>query len=137
MTRETVTQHPAQEQTMTMTASIETQTQVECVHLSDGKLIRLAGSVGDDELSSLRDALLTPLPHGCRDVVVDAGDLTSITDDALAVLVAAPMWADTEGGRFFLSRSSAALDETLRDLGLVDLLPRLGPTMPKPRRSRD
>jgi anti-anti-sigma regulatory factor len=111
--------------TMTMTASIESETRVDCVHLADGKIVRLAGALDGDDVASVRKALLTPLPHGCTDVVVDAGLVTAISDDVVAVLIAAPVWAETEGGRFFLSQSSSALDETLEELDLVDLLPRL------------
>lgn len=111
---------------MTMTASIDTTSQVDCVHLADGKIVRLAGPIGTDDVTALRQVLLAPLDHGCRDVVVDAGHVTSISDEAVAVLIAAPVWAETEGGRFFLSQSSPALDAALRELDLVDLLPRLG-----------
>jgi anti-anti-sigma regulatory factor len=111
---------------MTMTASIDRTVQVDCVHLADGKLVRLAGAIGADDVAALRGALLAPLDHGCRDVVVDAGHVSGISDEAVAVLIAAPVWVDTEGGRFLLAASSPALDAALRELDLVDLLPRLG-----------
>lgn len=99
---------------------------VQCSHLSDGKLVRLSGVIGEDELAGLRLALLTPLPDGCRDVVVDAGDVEEIDDAAVAVLVAAHDWSERFGARLLLSRSADALDRVLDELDMAELLPRLG-----------
>src|SRR3954465_8897418 len=110
---------------MTTTAPVATQTPVDCVQLADGKLVRLAGRIGPDEVSALRRALLTPLVRRCRDLVVDAGQVESMTDDAVAVLLAATEWVAVDGGRFLLSCASPELEATLRELGIEGLLPRL------------
>ena len=121
------------------TATLEATGHVDCVHLADGLLVRLSGTLAGSELPHLRDALLTPLEDGCRDVVVDAGQLTGINDDALAVLLAARVWAEDHGARMLLSRSAPALESTLEELEITGALPRLGslretPTaMPAPR----
>ena len=120
---------------MTVDAVLETEGQVSCSHLADGKLVRLSGAMSADHVSQLRLALLMPLPQGCRDVVVDAGDVTHVDDDVLGVLLAAPAWAGDHGGRMLLSRSSAALDEVLTELDLMDDLPRLRPLGRRPRAS--
>jgi anti-anti-sigma regulatory factor len=127
---------------MTMTAFVETEVRVDCVHLSDGKVVRLTGALGPDDVVELRETLLMPLEHGCTDVVVDAGRVTAISDEVVAVLIAAPVWVETQGGRFLLSASSPAFDQTLEELDFVDLLPRLGGSaararVPSPRRSQD
>lgn len=127
---------------MTMTAFVETEVRVDCVHLADGKIVRLSGALGVDDLADLREKLLMPLEHGCKDVVVDAGRITAISDEVVAVLIAAPVWVETQGGRFLLSASSPAFDSTLEELDFVDLLPRLGQsapwaTVPAPRGPRD
>jgi anti-anti-sigma regulatory factor len=59
-------------------------------------------------------------------VVVDAGDVTSIDDDALAVLLAARIWAEDHGARMMLSRTAPALESTLEELAITGALPRLG-----------
>jgi anti-anti-sigma factor len=118
---------------MTMTAFVETEIRVDCVHLADGKIVRLTGDLGPDTAAEVRDALLMPLEHGCRDVVVDAGRVTAISDEVVAVLIAAPVWVETQGGRFLLSASSPQVDETLQELDVVELLPRLGESRPRAR----
>jgi anti-anti-sigma regulatory factor len=115
---------------MTMTAFVETEVRVDCVQLADGKIVRLMGALGPDDITDLREVLLMPLQHGCKDVVVDAGRVTAISDEAVAVLIAAPVWVETQGGRFLLSASSPSFDRTLEELDLVDLLPRLGESAP-------
>lgn len=127
---------------MTMTAFVETEVRVDCVHLADGKIVRLTGALGPDDLVHLREVLLMPLQHGCKDVVVDAGRVTAISDEVVAVLIAAPVWVETQGARFLLSASSPAVDQTLEELDFVDLLPRLGESapwarVPSPRRPQD
>jgi anti-anti-sigma regulatory factor len=116
---------------------------VQCSHLADGKLVRLAGQLADGALVGLRLALLSPLPDGCRDVVVDAGDVEAIDDTAVAILVAAREWSAIYGARLLLSRSAPALDRALDELDLVDQLPRLGARpgraadLPAPRPAAD
>lgn len=109
------------------TATTEATGEVDRVHLADGVLVRLAGALGEAQLPRLRHALLTPLAHDCRDVVVDAADLTAIDDCALAVLLAGRVWAEDNGTRFLLSRSGAPLEDCLAELDLADALPRLTP----------
>ena len=130
---------------MTVDAVLETEGRVSCSHLADGKVVRLSGAIGGRHASQLRLALLMPLPEGCRDVVVDAGEVTHVDDEALSILLAAPAWAGDHGGRMLLSRSAAALDEILDELDLMDDLPRLRPLaraskrtlMPVPRTAGD
>lgn len=105
---------------------METAGAVNCVHLADGKLVQLSGRIGQQELASMRLALLMPLPDDCRDVVVDAGEVEDVDDAAVAVLVAARDWAVTAGARLLLSRSAPALDRVLDELDMTDEIPRLG-----------
>ena len=108
---------------------------MQCTHLADGKLVRLAGHLGEPELPALRLALLMPMADECRDLVIDAGDIESIDDSAVAILIAAREWADSHGVRLRLSRSSLTFDLALVELDLVDLLPRLaalGTSDPQP-----
>ena len=107
------------------TATLEATGHVDCVHLADGLLVRLGGTLTVSELPELRHALLTPLDDGCRDVVVDAGDVTGINDEALAVLLAARVWAEDHGARMLLSRTAPALQSTLEELAITGALPRL------------
>jgi anti-anti-sigma regulatory factor len=118
---------------MTMTAFVETEVKVDCVQLADGKIVRLTGVLGPEDVVDVRDVLLMPLEHGVTDVVVDAGRVTSISDEVVAVLIAAPVWIETQGGRFLLSASSPSFDRTLEELDFVDLLPRLGASAPRTR----
>ena len=110
---------------MTVTMMIETTGRVSSTHLADGKLVRLQGSLGESELAALRLALLTPLADECHDVVIDAGEVTDVTDEAVAILVAARDWAEFSGARLLLSRSAPALDRVLAELALSEALPRL------------
>jgi anti-anti-sigma regulatory factor len=98
---------------------------VSCVHLADGKLVQLAGRLGHAELPALRLALLTPLFDECRDIVVDAGEVDYVEDEAIAVLIAAEEWATYAGARLLLSRSAPAFEQALLDLDLADRIPRL------------
>ena len=118
------------------TAMLEATGHVDCVHLADGMLVRLGGTLSGAHLPELRDALLAPLDEGCRDVVVDAGEVTEINDDALAVLLAARIWAEDHGARMMLSRSAPALESTLEELAITGALPRLS-AMPAQRRPQD
>ena len=100
---------------------------VNCMHLADGKLVQLSGRLGPSELPALRLALLTPLFDDCRDVVIDAGEVESVDDEAIAVLVAAEEWATYAGARLLLSRSAPAVEQALADLDMADRIPRLSP----------
>jgi anti-anti-sigma regulatory factor len=132
------------ETTMT-TATLEATGNVESMHLADGMLVRLTGAVATDQVAGMRLALLMPLPDSCRDVVVDAGDVTDLCDEALAVLLAARTWAEDHGARFLVSRSAPAVDDALEALDLADALPRLSmlavspdaPVIPLPRPNTD
>jgi anti-anti-sigma regulatory factor len=123
------------------TATLEATGHVDCVHLADGLLVRLGGSLTSSQLPALRDALLTPLAEGCRDVVVDAGELTGLNDDVLAVLLAGRVWAEDHGARMLLSRTAPALESTLEELEITGALPRLGSlrraALPSPRAPQD
>ena len=122
------------------TATLEATGHVDCVHLADGMLVRLGGTLNEQDLPQLRDALLVPLEDSCRDVVVDAGELTAINDDAIAVLLAARVWAEDHGARMLLSRSAPALESTLEELEITNALPRLGSVreeLPAQRGPRD
>lgn len=112
---------------MTIEATSTSTGRVHCTHLADGKLVQLCGFLGTPELPALRLALLTPLFDECRDVVVDAGEVTGMDDAAVAVLVAARDWAEVAGARILISRSSAAFDVALAELDLIELFPRLTP----------
>lgn len=118
---------------MTVQALSGPRAAVEFTDLADGRLVRLSGTLSQADVPALRFALLTPLPDGCRDVVVDAGAVHDIDDDALAVLLAAPVWVDSCGGRLRVSRSSVVLDAVLATLGLEQMLPRLTELPPAPR----
>jgi len=107
------------------TALLEATGHVDCVHLADGMLVRLGGTLSGHQLPQLRDALLAPLDEGCRDVVVDAGEVTAINDEAIAVLLAARIWAEDHGARMMLSRSAPALESSLEELEMTGALPRL------------
>ncbi|MDQ1705079.1 MAG: anti-sigma factor antagonist [Frankiaceae bacterium] len=134
---------------MSVTPMLETAGRVECTHLADGKLVRLLGCLGDMQLVGLRLALLTPLAEDCRDVVVDAGEVTDITDEAVAILIAARDWTEFSGARLLMSRCAPALERALAELAFSEALPRLSPlagpamavaaaaAVPSPRRAAD
>lgn len=124
------------------TATLEATGHVDCVHLADGLLVRLGGTLTMSDLPELRDALLTPLDEGCRDVVVDAGEVISIDDEAVAVLLAARLWAEDQGARMLLSRTAPALEATLEELAITGALPRMSSLrtqqqLPRPRLAQD
>lgn len=98
---------------------------VTSTRLADGLLVQLAGELGCDQLAELRATLLSPLPPECRDVVIDAGDVTDMDFPALAVVFAAWAWAEEQGARFLLSRTSAEFEAALELNGVTDDLPRL------------
>ena len=108
-----------------MTAmAIETKA-VTSSRLADGLLVQLSGDLGSEQLTELRSTLLAPLPDECRDVVVDAGQVTDVDIEALAVVFAAWAWVEEQGARFLLSRTSDEFEAILADNGVADDLPRL------------
>ena len=118
---------------MTVQAADPTTGTVNCVHLADGKLVQLSGRLGRAELPALRLALLTPLFDDCHDIVVDAGEVESVDDEAVAVLAAATEWATFAGARLLLSRSAPALEQALVDLDVhLPRLAALGATASQP-----
>ena len=112
-------------QCMSVQAIDSTVGTVNCVHLADGKLVQLSGRIGHEELPALRLALLTPLFDDCHDVVIDAGEVVAIDDDAIAVIVAADEWASYSGARLLLSRAAPVVEQALADLGFSDRIARL------------
>ena len=108
-----------------MTAMAIETSAVTSTRLADGLLVQLSGDLGPEQLSQLRSTLLAPLPEECRDVVLDAGDVTDVEFEALAIVFAAWAWAEEQGARFLLSRTSEEFDAVLADNGVSEDLPRL------------
>ena len=108
-----------------MTATLVETGRVASHRLADGFLVQLGGALGEAQLDQLRSTLLAPIPDGCRDVVVDAGEVTDIDFDALAIVFAAWAWAEDQGARFLLSRSSRAFEAEMEFYDVADALPRL------------
>ena len=108
-----------------MTATLVETGRVASTRLADGFLVQLGGELGEEHLTELRSTLLAPIPDGCRDVVVDAGEVTDIDFDALAIVFAAWAWAEDQGARFLLSRASHAFESALEFYDVADALPRL------------
>jgi anti-anti-sigma regulatory factor len=100
---------------------------VDVMTLADGIVVRLAGAFGTGEAGLLREALLRPRPAACNDILVDAGGIQSIDDDALAVLVAASAWASTTGGQLSFTRMSDELVAAANGLGVLRRMPVLAP----------
>lgn len=110
---------------MTVQATDVVTGTVNCMELADGKLVQLCGRIGQGEMSALRLALLSPLFNGCRDVVIDAGDVVAIDDEAIAVIAAAEEWATYAGARMLLSRATPVVEHALAELGFTDRIRRL------------
>lgn len=108
-----------------MTAMTTETAPVTSTRMADGLLVRLAGELDNEAVTSMRTTLLAPLPADCRDIVIDAGDVTDLDFDALAIVFAAWAWAEEHGARFLLSRTSAEFESFLADNGVADDLPRL------------
>jgi anti-anti-sigma regulatory factor len=100
---------------------------VVATHTVDGVLVRLDGAFDADSAPALRTALLSVRPAGCDDVIIDAGGVTTVDDDALAVLLAAGAWAVDTGARLGFSRMSDCLREEIASLDISMLLPMLAP----------
>ena len=110
---------------MTVHATDITTGTVNCMQLADGKLVQLCGRIGRAELPALRLALLSPLFAGCRDVIIDAGEVTAVDDEAIAVVVAAEEWATYAGARLLLSRATPAFEQALAELDFANGIRRL------------
>jgi ABC-type transporter Mla MlaB component len=102
-------------------------------------VVRMAGALLGEQLPALRRALLSPLTPSCRDVVVDAGDVSEVDAGVPALLIEARDHAMRAGARLRLSRSSWALDHALLGADLLEAVPRLLPLarrtvrLPEPR----
>ncbi len=94
--------------------------------LGDGLVVRLSGVLDGQAIPALREGLLSPIPDGCREVLVDAGGVDEVDDAALAVLVAGSSWATEAGSRFVLSSVSAPVARQIEALDLTSALPVLG-----------
>jgi ABC-type transporter Mla MlaB component len=84
----------------------------------------LSGVLDLAAVPPLRAALLAPIPPHCRRVDIDAGGVTRIDDEALAVLLAAVPWALAAGATFGYTSVSDQLDVLARSLHVEALLPR-------------
>ena len=111
----------------TATAGTTEAPVVSVTTLADGLVVRLAGAIGTGEAGLLREALLRPRPAACKDILVDAGAVDAIDDEALAVLVAASVWADENGGHLSYTRLSRSITSTATGLGVMARLPMLPP----------
>src|SRR3954452_21184471 len=112
---------------MTTATVRQTETPVVAVTtLADGLVVRLAGALGRGAEDLLREALLRPRPAACKDVLVDAGDVASVDDAALAVLIAAPVWARRTGGNLSFSRISIPLQRATEGIYALPELPAPG-----------
>ncbi|MDX6228239.1 MAG: anti-sigma factor antagonist [Frankiales bacterium] len=100
---------------------------VVATHTVDGVLVRLDGAFDADSGPQLRTALLSVRPAGCDDVIIDAGGVTTVDDDALAILLAAGAWAVDTGARLGFSRMSDCLRDEIAALDISMLLPMLAP----------
>ena len=124
-----------------MTAMLVESGLVTGTRMADGLLVQLKGALGEEQLAELRCTLLARLPEECRDVVVDAGEVSDIDFDALSIVFAAWAWAEDHGARFLLSRTSPQFESALEFHGVEDTLPRLSelssaPTAPAIPRQR-
>jgi anti-anti-sigma factor len=99
---------------------------VRAYHLGDGLVVRLSGVLNGQAVPDLRRQLLAPLPESCQDVLVDAGAVETLDDEALAVLVAGSTWARSSGARFALSSVSPSVARQIELLDLSQELPALG-----------
>lgn len=101
--------------------------EVSTLFTEDGVLVRLDGALSADSAAQLRTALLSTRPAGCDDVIIDAGGVTRIDDEALAILMAAGAWAVDTGARLGFSRMADCVRDEVEALELAVLLPMLAP----------
>jgi anti-anti-sigma regulatory factor len=100
---------------------------VTTLFTEDGVLVRLDGAIDGDAAPQLRSALLSSRPAGCDDVIIDAGGVTRIDDEALAILMAAGAWAVDTGARLGFSRMADCVRDEVEALEISVLLPMLAP----------
>lgn len=100
---------------------------VATIYTEDGVLVRLDGALDASCSVQLGQALLTTRPYGCDDVIIDGGGVTSVDDEALAILLAAGAWAVDTGARLGFSRMSECLRDEVDNLDISLLLPMLPP----------
>ena len=91
---------------------------------TDRVRVVLSGVLDLAAVPLLRAALLAPIPLHCRRVEVDAGGVTRVDDEALAVLLAAVPWTLAAGARLGYTSVSEQLDVLARSLEIEALVPR-------------
>jgi len=99
---------------------------IDAHRVGNGLVVRLSGVLDGQAVPALRRELLAPLPNACRDVFIDAGTVTALDDEALAVLVAGSSWARSTGARFAFSAASTPVLLQIDALDLDAVLPVLG-----------
>lgn len=109
------------------TMAVLARSSADATYTTDGMYVRIAGDLDGESLPQLRQSLLRTRPANCRDIIVDAGAVTSVDDSALAVLVAASAWATDSGAAISYSRMSDALRDEVEALDLHAALPMLAP----------
>jgi hypothetical protein len=85
--------------------------------------VRLSGRLGPGAGPVLRAALMTALPMPCRAVHVDAGAVTHLDPEAVAVLLAAVPWAFASGADFGYVACPEWLTHQARSEGIADMFP--------------
>ncbi|BEP15691.1 hypothetical protein acdb102_40020 [Acidothermaceae bacterium B102] len=104
-----------------------TAVHVATIFTEDGVLVRLDGVLDGASARQLGRALLTTRPAGCDDIIIDGGGVTAVSDEALAVLLAAGAWAVDTGARLGFSAMSEPLRQEITSLDISMLLPMLAP----------
>lgn len=104
-----------------------TAVHVATIYTEDGVLVRLDGVLDGASAGELSRALLTTRPAGCDDIIIDGAGVTAVSDEALAVLLAAGAWAVDTGARLGFSVMSEPLRREIASLDSSLLLPMLAP----------
>ncbi len=110
-----------------MTSMPQPTAAIKTLPMADGLIVHLSGALTAADLPQIRRALLMPMPTCCRDIIIDAGEVSTADDYAVAALVAARDWARASGRRFSASRVSDSLWDVMDELDLPDVLAPLGP----------
>ena len=97
--------------------------------VGNGLVVRLSGVLDGQAVPELRRELLAPVAAGSHEVLVDAGQVEALDDEALAVLLAGSSWATGAGGRFAFSAASPAVLAEIDALQLGTALPLLAATI--------